>query len=199
MELLKSIEEETLKILLEHYDGNKENCINARYEWFPKYIEVAINDIIDNLKIAGIISQEIFVCGSFGVFLTPNGINYFKDKNEYLKEMDEEKKKSKSQNIITINADRSNVVVGDVTNSTLSIDNSIHEIEKNIDEKGGEDKEQLLEVLDEAKELIENIKASRQVPNNKGFIKRLTAHLDNHGWFYAQIVALLGKSLLGLL
>lgn len=199
MEILKSIEEETLKILLEHYDGNKENCINVRYEWFPKYIEVAINDIIDNLKIVGIISQEIFVCGSFGVFLTPNGINYFKDKEEYLKEMDEEKKKSKSQNIITINADRSNVVVGDVTNSTLSIDNSIHEIEKIIDEKGGEDKEKLLEVLDEVKELIQNIKASRQVPNNKGFVKRLTAHLDNHGWFYAQIVALLGKSVLGLL
>lgn len=199
MIILQPMEEETLKILLEHYDGNKDNCVNGDYEWFPIYIQMSINDVIDKLKMAGVIAKEMMYLGGFGVYLTPNGITYFEDKEKYLKQKAEEEKKSNGQNIININADRSNVVVGDVTNSTLSIDNSIHELEKMINEKGGEDKEQLLEVLDEAKELIENIKASRQIPNNKGFVKRLTAHLDNHGWFYAQIVALLGKSLLGLL
>lgn len=197
---LDKMHEEALKIILNHYEENDENYIGGNYDWFPKYMESSIINTLKELKFYGMLADVDFYCGnSWTATLSPDGITYFEDKEKYLKQKAEEEKKSNGQNIININADRSNVVVGDVTNSTLSIDNSIHELEKMIDEKGGEDKEQLFEVLDEAKELIENIKASRQVPNNKGFVKRLTAHLDNHGWFYAQIVALLGKSLLGLL
>lgn len=199
MVLLQPMEEEALKILLEHYDGNKDNCVNGDYEWFPTYIQMSINDVIDKMKMAGVIAKEMMFLGGFGVYLTPNGITYFEDKEEYLKQKAEEEKKSNSQNIININAERSNVVVVDVTNSTLSIDNSIHEIEKMIDEKGGEDKEQLTALLDEAKELLENINESRMIPKNKGFVKRLSDHMSKHGWFYGAVVQLLGTGALTLL
>lgn len=199
MIILQPMEEEALKILLEYYDGNENNYVNGDYEWFPAYMSMSINEILDRLKFAGFIASNIPFCGGFGVYLTPNGITYFKDKEEYLKKKAEEEKKSSSQNIININADRSNVVVGDVTNSTLTIDNTINEIEKKIEELGGDDKELLRELLDEAKEVLVNINNSRMIPNNKGFVKRLSDHMSKHGWFYGAIVQLLGTGALTLL
>ena len=97
------------------------------------------------------------------------------------------------------NISGSNVVLGNAVNSTLSIDASIQRIQDEIAEKGGDDKEVLLELLEEAKEIIENLNASRQVPKNKGFWNRLTSHLEKHGWFYGEIVGFLGAAVIALL
>lgn len=93
----------------------------------------------------------------------------------------------------TINAANGNVVIGDVINSSINVDNSIQRIQKMIEEKGDEDKEELLLLLDEFKEILENLEDSRHIPKNKGFMNRLSSHLSRHGWFYAEIVNLLGS------
>ena len=102
-------------------------------------------------------------------------------------------------NVENFSAIRSNFVFGDVINSTLSIDNSIKTIEEKIEECGGEDKETLLSLLSEVKELIENFEATRQIPKNKGLINRLSMHLEKHGWFYGAVVNLLGMAAINLL
>ena len=76
---------------------------------------------------------------------------------------------------------------------------SIHQIEQAIDEKGGEDKEELHEVLDEVKELIENIQSSRSIPKQKRLFEKITHHMEKHGWFYGAVIQLLGAAALGLL
>lgn len=48
-------------------------------------------------------------------------------------------------------------------------------------------------MLDEFKEILENLEDSRHIPKNKGFMNRLSSHLSRHGWFYAEIVNLLGS------
>ena len=83
--------------------------------------------------------------------------------------------------------------------STFTVDNSIHQIEQAIDEKGGEDKEELHEVLDEVKELIENIQSSRSIPKQKRLFEKITHHMEKHGWFYGAVIQLLGTAALGLL
>lgn len=90
-------------------------------------------------------------------------------------------------------------MLGDVVNSSLSVDNSIHQIEQEIDEKGGNDAEELHELLDEVKELIENIQESRHIPKNKGLFLKLSNHLEKHGWFYGEVIGLLGAAALQLL
>ena len=55
-----------------------------------------------------------------------------------------------------MNANGSNVVLGDLFNSSLSIDNSIQSIENEIREKGGDDKEELLALFEEVKDYAEN-------------------------------------------
>jgi len=69
-------------------------------------------------------------------------------------------------------------------------------IENEIEEKGGEDKAELLE---EVKELMENIETSRTIPKQKGLFSRISAHLATHGWFYGEIVALIGQQAIALL
>lgn len=70
----------------------------------------------------------------------------------------------------------------------------MQQIEKEIDEKGGEDTEELRDVLEEIKEFLENIKESRHIPKNKRLFERLSAHLTKHGWFYGEVVALIGTA-----
>ena len=102
-------------------------------------------------------------------------------------------------NIGTFTATGSNVILGDAINSSLNVDNSIQRIEKRIEDDGGEDKEALKGLLDEAKELIENIQATREIPKNKGFFNRLSLHLEKHGWFYGEITGLLGNAVLTMI
>lgn len=102
-------------------------------------------------------------------------------------------------NIGSITAQGSNVVLGDVINSSLNINNAIQKIESEIEQKGAEDKQALYDILEEAKELIDNINDSRKIPKNKGFFSRLTSHFEKHSWFYTEIVSLLGTAALTLI
>ena len=92
-----------------------------------------------------------------------------------------------------------NVVFGNVTSSTLSVDNSIHEIERMIDEKGGEDAAELHDLLEEVKELIDNMQTSRSVPKQKRLFQKINDHVVRHGWFYGAVVQLLGTAALTMI
>lgn len=92
-----------------------------------------------------------------------------------------------------------NYVEGDVINSTLSVENSIRELEKKINSQGGDDSEELKKLLEEVKELIENMETSRSIPKQKQLFKKISDHATKHGWFYAEIVALLGQQIINML
>lgn len=92
-----------------------------------------------------------------------------------------------------------NFVFGNVTASTLSVDNSVQQIEKAIEEQGGEDKEDLMELFEEVKELIENMESSRSIPKQKKLFQRLTDHMSKHGWFYGAVIQLLGTAAMTML
>lgn len=99
-------------------------------------------------------------------------------------------------NIGQIKADGSILTFGDVINSTQSIDNSIKLIENQIEEKGGDDKEELHATLREAKKVIEEMYQTKEIRVNKSFSEKLTGHLSKHGWFYGATINLLGTALL---
>ena len=86
--------------------------------------------------------------------------------------------------------------VGDITSNVSTI---ISDIERNIEEKGGDDKEELRALLNEAKEIAAAITASKAIPEKKGFLKKLSDHFAKQGWFYGAIVQLIGTATLALL
>lgn len=83
----------------------------------------------------------------------------------------------KAQSIIN---NYGNLVYGDVSNSTLSVDNSVQKIKQLIDENGGDDKEVLHDLLEEVKELISNIEASRTIPKQKRLFQGLLQNPAPH-------------------
>ena len=89
-----------------------------------------------------------------------------------------------------------NLVFGNVSGSTFNVDNSIKQIEREIEEKGGEDKEILRELMEEVKELVENIETSRSIPKQKKLYQRLNEHVVKHGWFYGAVIQLLGTAVM---
>lgn len=126
--------------------------------------------------------------------MLPPAFSYFEDKQAALDRRDK-REKERQQSIINYG----NLVFGNVSGSTLTVDNSIHQIEQAIDEKGGEDKEELHELLDEVKELIENIQLSRAIPKQKKLFEKISNHMEKHGWFYGAVIQLLGTAALGLI
>ena len=66
-------------------------------------------------------------------------------------------------------------------------------IEKRIQEEC--DKEDIIKMkklLEEAKEIAENIKENSVLEERKYFFKKLNEHACKYGWFYAEIVNLIG-------
>lgn len=286
IKMLDRMCEEALTIILREYDGNANYAVHGEYDLFPAYMRFSHKATFEKLKMSGVIASYLQSLSGWSLYLTPNALTYFSDKEKHLernrpmfrklpsnsnkllqeilaagnptqllcdrfencsgkednelrsllreliqegyisipqwaddvpcyveinnsaktyneREAEYERQlKASGQvtyNVGSITASGSNLILGDVINSSLSIDNSYHRIKVEIEEKGGEDKEKLNALLDEAKEIIENIEVTRQIPKNKGFFNRLSSHLEKHGWFYAEIVGFIGTATLLLL
>lgn len=130
--------------------------------------------------------------------LTYIGKNYFSLKDDYLKNQGLTNSGT-TYNINSINANGSNLVIGEVNSSILKIEKSISQIELGIKQNGGNDKQELLALLVEAEKLLEDIKLTRFIPKNEDFLVRLNKYSEKHSWFYEQIAGLIGTAALTML
>ena len=124
---------------------------------------------------------------------------YWKELNFVSKSKVEEQQRLESERMAAISigsiyAPGGVVNLGTISDSPISIDNAVHQIEKMIDEQGGEDKAALREFLKETKAMVEEYVATSQIKPQKGFAERLNAHVVKHGWFYGAIIQLLGTA-----
>lgn len=197
MRIMDAASEGLLAVFLDIYDGNEEKRVQGNCDIIPKSYHNSLQLEFEKLSMYGVVSSShVWINAMWEATLTPQGITYFNDKKVAL---EKEKAMRSPINIGSITATGSNIVIGDVINSTFSIDNSVTRIEQEIEEKGGEDKEELKAILEEVKELIENMQDSRHIPKNKGLFSRLSDHLEKHGWFYGEVVGFIGAAALQLL
>lgn len=191
--------EEILKILLKMYDECKSYDIQATYDEIPQGYQNGLTQILDTLKQYGMIFRHIeFIGGTFEFSLSPQALTYFEDKEKALK-LEQEKQIAQNINIQNLTATGSNINFGTITNSTLSAENIIHNLEKQIDELGGDDKEQLKDLLEEVKELCESIKINAPLPKRTNLMTKISNHLEKHGWFYGAVVQLLGTAAMNVM
>ncbi|MBQ8546037.1 MAG: hypothetical protein IJ437_03740 [Clostridia bacterium] len=194
LRIMDETAEEMLKCLLEHKNSSS-NRVSFDYGIFPNYVQMSISLELEKLVQYGMIGGLIaFVNNGFCDMLPPS-LSYFENKEKSLRKQEEEQQKMALGNITNYG----NMIFGNVSYSTLTVDNSIHEIERMIDKQGGEDKETLLELLGEVKELLENIQSSRNIPKQKKLFQRISDHIAKHGWFYGAVVQLLGTATLTML
>ena len=190
--------EEILRCILSAYDGNENREVRGNDTIIPTAYQSSLSLEFEKLKMYGILTSVcVYISAVWEVTIAPQGLTYFEDK---IQAEEKEKIMQKSSiNIGSIVATGSNLILGDAVNSNLSIDNSMQRIEDEINEKGGEDSEKLKELLDEVKELIENMQESRHIPKNKSLFERLSNHLEKHGWFYGEVVGLIGAAAMQML
>lgn len=186
--------EEVLSCLLK-CDLGPHNHVNFDYNIFPGHVQTSIPLELEKLTQYGMIAGLNLWMGGGILYIQPPALTYFEEKELALKKQKERDVTGFSSTIINYG----NIVTGDVSGSTLAVDNSIHQIEKQIDDMGGEDKEDLKELLEEVKELIENIEASHAIPKQKKLFERITDHVSKHGWFYGAIIQLLGTATMNVL
>lgn len=196
MRIMDEAAEEIFKILLSVYKPNDERAVRGSFDIIPAAYHTSLSLEFEKLSLYGVISSPcVWINAMWETTITPQGITYFENKEQALKRHEEEQKQMSVGNITNYG----NIVFGNVSNSTLTVDNSIHEIERMISEQGGEDTEELLELFEEVKELIENIQTSRNIPKQKKLFQRISDHLEKHGWFYGAIVQLLGTAAMTML
>lgn len=198
MRMMDTSSEEILKCILSAYDGNENHQVRGNDTIIPVAYQSSLSLEFEKLKMYGVLTYAcIYISAIWEVTLAPKGLTYFEDK---IQAEEKEKVMQKSSiNIGSIVATGSNLILGDVIDSALSIDNSMQRIESEIDKKGGGDSESLRELLDEVKELIENMQESRHIPKNKGLFEKLSNHLEKHGWFYGEVVGLIGAAAMQML
>lgn len=129
--------------------------------------------------------------------LTQEGRTFFEREKEYKDKIDSHRNRN-IYNIGEIHAQDSNIFLGDVINSNVMLTSTLEKIEKEINERSDsqDEKQALIELLDEAKEIIEDFKETKQISTRKKFFKKLSSHLETCGWFYGEIVGLLGQAML---
>lgn len=196
MRIMDDASEEVFNVILSVYKPNDERVVRGNYEIVPLAYHDSLSLEFEKLRLYGVISSPyVWISTMWEATITPQGITYFENKEQALKRHEEEQKQMSFGNITNYG----NIVFGNVSGSTLTVDNSIHEIERMIDEQGGEDKAELLELLEEVKELIENIQTSRNIPKQKKLFQKISDHVAKHGWFYGAIVQLLGTATMTML
>lgn len=196
-ELFEELAENERKLLKEIIEADEKNeninqLIEDKLKDDKKNI---IKEIIHGLDSNGLVNVFWADNIPYRVSLTNPGRTYFEREAKYLKRM--ELNKNNIYNFGDISIDRGNFVAGDVVNSVLNVDSHITQIEKDIADKAEDnDKERLKEILEEAKEIMENINNNGIIEKRKGFFKKLTEHATKYGWFYAEIVNLIGTAVL---
>lgn len=196
-ELFEELAENERKLLKEIIEADEKNeninqLIEDKLKDDKKNI---IKEIIHGLDSNGLVNVFWADNIPYRVSLTNPGRTYFEREAKYLKRM--ESNKNNIYNFGDISIDRGNFVAGDVVNSVLNVDSHITQIEKDIADKAEDnDKEKLKEILEEAKEIMENINNNGIIEKRKGFFKKLTEHATKYGWFYAEIVNLIGTAVL---
>lgn len=196
-ELFEELADNERKLLKEIIDtenneGNISELLANKIDSDEKDI---LRSIIGSLRKNGLLNVSWASDTVYNASLTNPGRTYFEREEKYLKRM--ESNKSNIYNFGDISIDRGNFVAGDVVNSVLNVNSHITQIEKEIAEKAeDDDRENLKEILEDAKEIMENIKNNGVIEKRKGFFKKLTEHANKYGWFYAEIINLIGTAVL---
>ena len=193
--------------------GKKRECLALLVAWekeglspqqiADKYMEYDTPQDMDHSLALGALEHEGFIWTEWdegGLFSGGRSRYSLIRVNEEARcyfEWEADQTKSTGGTTYNISATGSNVVFGDVTGSTLTA--RYESIERAIEEKGGEDKEVLLALLEEVKLLVDEMQRTGEVPKKPKLAQRLADHLSKHGWLYGEIIGILGATTIALL
>ena len=137
-----------------------------------------------------------------GVVLTRDGQEYFADEQKHLGIMQAEKYKWSASQLDGAQADdepEQSFIIDDALDAQFNIERPILRINERIEIDGGDEKNELLELLSEVKEMLIDINDTRRLPHRKSFANDLRKQKKKHYWFYVAIISLIGQAGLSLI
>lgn len=191
-ELFEELTEQAKELLKEILEENKNKKDIGEF-LANKIKEDDFNrGIIGTLQRNGLINITWAANTIYYAELTYAGKSYFEREKNYMKKTE----KMSIPTVMIQNLTNNGVFnMGKITDSNITINNSIEQIKKEIEERG-QDKEELLQILEEVKDYIDNIKETNKITKNTGLFKRIGEHLEKHQWFYGKVINVLGEALL---
>ena len=83
--MLDKAGEDALRVILDHYDDNEELHAAGSTTAFPAYMRLSVGATLEKLKASGLLGcYGVFLGASWSVYLTPNALTYFEDKEHYM-------------------------------------------------------------------------------------------------------------------
>ena len=140
-----------LKELLECELKNDNIAEALREELEKDKTDTIMRSIIGTLKYNGLLKVNWADNTVYHAELTNEGRTYFEREKKYMEQLEKMSKPSVHIGSITNSGVFS---MGDIIDSDITIDNSVEQLEKEINEKGNEDKEELLEILQENYDIL---------------------------------------------
>lgn len=86
-----------------------------------------------------------------------------------------------------------------INNGTyVNITNQLYQIQQEINEKGGADSEELLQLLNEVRDLIKRMETTKKIDKNSSTWDKIMDCADQHGWAFGAILSTIGQAILML-
>ena len=87
LRIMDDSSEELFRIILDHYDGNPNREVKGSIDDFPKSYSFSIGLEFEKLSMYGVVSSpHAWIGGSWEMYLTPHGLQYFDKKEKAVKE-----------------------------------------------------------------------------------------------------------------
>ena len=186
--MLKLDEEVILNSLLKIKDRTGSNEITGSYEDFPVKYQICYKEIIERLEAKNYIKNFYDYGGeNFVLTLQPSSLESFLEqavnKNTVTPSTPSNETHKESQQNITDH----------------SIETRIKAIENIIAQRGGSDKEELKSLMEEVKELCENLKGNPTIQPHKSLIKRIVEINKTHPWVYTEVIKIFGVTMVEIM
>lgn len=177
--MLKLDEEVILNSLLKLRDKLGTNKITGSFEDFPVKYQICYKEILDRLEAKKFIKDfSDFGAENFVLTLEPSSLENFVEK-------------ATSKSTFTTTSEQY------ITEN--NIEKRITAIEKIIEKRGGEEKEDLKALMEEVREVCENLQNHPTLQPRRSLIKRIIEINKNHPWVYSEVVKIFGVTMIKIM
>ena len=181
--MLKLDEEVILNSLLKIKDRTGSNEITGSYEDFPVKYQICYKEIIERLEAKNYVKNFYDYSGeNFVLTLQPAAFESFLEH---------------AVNNNTVTSSDTQKEVGHLIDH--KIETRINAVEDIISQKGGADKEELKALMEEIREVCENLKNNPTIQPRKSLIKRIVEINKTHTWVYSEIIKLFGVTMVEIM
>ena len=182
--MLKLDEEVILNSLLKIKDRTGSNEITGSYEDFPVKYQICYKEIIERLETKNYLKNFYDYGGeNFVLTLQPTALESFMEHAVSKNATPSSEANKESQQNITDH----------------SIETRIKAIEDIISQRGGADKEELKALMEEVRELCENLKSHPTIQPRKSLIKRILDINKTHPWVYTEVIKIFGVTMVEIM